>query len=293
MYSRRMTSRRSKRRLSKRARSILKMRVPPPNHLAKCAPQNLVKKLPFEGTRIPIGKFKPKKSLTAVNQKSTKKTLEKMVPLRNNGRSYTVLMPVTPLHILKKFANVDNARVPDAVEHEPNSENRKLDFDKTRGSYTLVNPVFSTELLKVYANVDEVNSSGNQKEKLLEIVHVRNVEGEPNDQILIKELKVNTKFLPDDHGDELSANRADSNTSILNNVRTLFREGMGKFDEEVTGKKMPRVQVSEIDCRRQRKATRIPIRMKKPSSWEQTNVNVIHLTFNCECGVVERKSLTF
>lgn len=279
MYSRKL-SRLSKKRKSKRSLSLLKRRALTPRHAPNVAT--------FGGTRIPMGKFKHKKNHSLVSLESTKKVLDKITPLRNGGKSYTVLNPVTPMVILKQFAN------PEAMSHDVQAlSERKRDNETVRGSYTIVNPVFSTDVLRAYANADATPCESNKiEEKTLELLHVRKyMDGEPNEQI---KGEVEAELLHAGHGDERKPYlvRTDSNVSILNHVRTLLRESLDEFGEEAPVKEMPR-NVSEMYYRRMRRATRIPIRMKKQNSWEQTNMNMIHFKFNCGCGVVERKSLTF
>ncbi|KAI5738132.1 hypothetical protein M8J77_003392 [Diaphorina citri] len=285
MYCRKASYYKSKRhRTIKRVRSILCSKLSS-KHLSKGirAP-----KQKDEGTKIPVGIFNKRAKRTLPNAVQTKVlSKDKIIPLKNNGKSYTEMNPVTPIEILKLYANADNVvskldnveinkEVPKReemadVEVPKHDEMADVDVPKhelyNQGkSYTLINPVFSVEILKQYANADVDYKIAETLEAEQSRMTVGN-EDEPNDLL--------DEDIPDDHGDE---NNAESKSSIQ--IKSNIPPDTSDEEENIC--KLKSIESSNYkmisepnETLTEKKNTRIPIRMKqlkRSCNWAKTNI---------------------
>lgn len=264
MYARKR-SRVSRRRRSRRPTSVMKMKVQPKN-ISIGAHKGFPKKRDFEGTRIPVGTFKHKKSLPLILS-SSKKVLEKIIPLRNGGRSYTVLNPVTPIDILKRYANADEPYTSD------------FEIDNIGESYANAYPTYSIEMMTQIAFVNERNADGKDECKPFGKESLKNIGG----PFEFKE-STSVKALPESHGDELINSRHQKSAVCPCQVKLDELNDELKIRESKTVEHIP-----QIERTNRKRNTRIPIRMKKVNSWEKTRVEVRQLRCDCGRNLIERK----
>ncbi|KAL1459756.1 hypothetical protein WDU94_011711 [Cyamophila willieti] len=174
---------------------------------------------------------------------------EKIIPLRNGGKSYTELNPVTPIEYLKRYANADKVALPGSGV-----------------SYTLINPVFSVEMLKTYANAD---GDHYQQKSESNLVTRESKDHAEQDEVGSDAVESNEEMevVPNEHGDEMSSDK-NSNENIVyrkSSIEVNSKQSGNLEAGDSSGNLRPNETRSEIVCNIWiPRKTRIPIRMKPP-----------------------------